>query len=356
MNRNALITGGAGFIGGNLARHLLAESARVTLLDNFSRTGVEHNVEMLRRIGGDLTVIEGDVRDRDRLASLVRSADEVYHLAAQVAVTTSVVDPRQDFENNLVGTFNLLEAIRMAAHHPFVLFTSTNKVYGDLAYLPLNESASRYSFCDREGVNEEQPLDFHSPYGCSKGASDQYVRDYARIYGIPAVVFRMSCIAGPQQFGNEDQGWLAHFLYSVLAERPITIFGDGRQVRDILNVGDLVEAMSLARTHLKRTAGEIYNIGGGAKNAASLLEVLNLLAALTGKKPQISFESPRVGDQKIFITDHRKFTHTTGWSPRHSLHDTVAHMMAWWAQNRTLLEEVAPALRGVPLGEVRLAS
>jgi CDP-paratose 2-epimerase len=356
MNRNILITGGAGFIGSNLARELLTAGARVILLDNFSRTGVERNVEMLRRIGGNLTVVEGDVRDRDRLTPFVRSADEVYHLAAQVAVTTSVLDPRHDFDNNLLGTFNLLEAVRLAGHRPFVLFTSTNKVYGDLANLPLNESASRYSFRDREGVNEEQPLDFHSPYGCSKGASDQYVHDYARIYGIPAVVFRMSCIAGPQQFGNEDQGWLAHFLYSVLAERPITIYGDGRQVRDVLNIGDLLEAMSLARIHLKSTAGEIYNIGGGPKNAASLLEVLDLVAARTGKKPQLSFESQRAGDQKIFITDHRKFTRTTGWSPRHSLHDTVAHITTWWAQNRTLLEEVAPALRGVALGEARFAS
>lgn len=356
MTRHVLITGGAGFIGSNLAKRLLAEGARVSVLDNLSRAGVEHNVERLRRFGGELTFVEGDIRDRDRLNSLVRSSDEVYHLAAQVAVTSSIVDPRHDFDNNLLGTLNVLEAARLSEHRPFVLFTSTNKVYGDLAYLPLNETPARYTFRDREGVNEQQPLDFHSPYGCSKGAADQYVRDYARVYGIPAVVFRMSCIAGPQQFGNEDQGWLAHFLYSVLGDRPITIYGDGRQLRDILNVSDLVDAMNLARTHLKHTAGEIYNIGGGAKNAASLLEVLDLIAARTGKKPQLSFESPRVGDQRIFVTDYRKFTHATGWSPRYSLQDTVAHIKAWWEQNRALLEEVTPALRDVAVGEVRLAS
>lgn len=356
MSRHVLITGGAGFIGSNLAKQLLADGARVTVLDNLSRAGVEHNVERLRRLDGDLTFVEGDVRDRERLNSLVRSADEIYHLAAQVAVTSSVVDPRHDFENNLLGTFNVLEAARLSEHRPFVLFTSTNKVYGDLAQLPLNETASRYSFRGREGVDEEQPLDLHSPYGCSKGAADQYVRDYARIFDIPAVVFRMSCIAGPQQFGNEDQGWLAHFLYSVLGDRPITIYGDGRQVRDILHVRDLVAAVTLAHTHLKHTAGEIYNIGGGPKNAASLLEVLDLIVARSGKKPQLSFELPRVGDQRIFITDHRKFTHATGWSPRYSLHETVAHIMAWWEGNRALLEEVAPAPRGVTVGEARLAS
>jgi CDP-paratose 2-epimerase len=357
MKRNVLITGGAGFIGSNFARHLLENGASVRILDNLSRGGVEHNLAMLQHAGGSrLEFLEADVRDAQLLREAVADRDEVYHFAAQVAVTTSIAQPRQDFEINLLGTFNILEAVRLSHRRPFTLFTSTNKVYGDLAGVPVRESTRSYSFCDRSSVNEDQPLDFHSPYGCSKGAADQYVRDYARIYGIPAVVFRMSCIAGPQQFGNEDQGWFAHFLYSLIAERPLTIYGDGRQVRDILNVHDLIAAFDAARIHASRTAGHIYNIGGGSRNAASLLEVLDLLERITGKRRQVTFAPPRQGDQRIFITDFTRFSHATGWAPQYSIEHTATHILEWAERNHSILSQAAPDLRGLAVAKVLRAS
>jgi CDP-paratose 2-epimerase len=357
MNRNVLITGGAGFIGSNFAKHLLARGASVRVLDNLARPGVEHNLAMLRRLNAHhFEFIEGDVREARLLREAVADRDEIYHFAAQVAVTQSIADPRHDVETNLLGTFNVLEAVRLSKRRPFMLFTSTNKVYGDLAPIPLRQLERSFAFVDRTGVNEDQPLDFHSPYGCSKGAADQYVHDYARIYGVRAVVFRMSCIAGPQQLGNEDQGWLAHFLYSIVAGRPITIYGDGRQVRDILNVADLIAAFEVARAHAPHTAGHVYNIGGGAGNAASLLEVLDLLERITGKKRHISFSAPRQGDQHIFITDFSRFSRATGWAPRYSIGETAGHILEWAQQNYTILREIAPALRGIAAANSLLAS
>jgi CDP-paratose 2-epimerase len=309
---------------------------------------------MLETVGdGRLEFIAGDVRDARLLRETVLDRDEIYHFAAQVAVTRSIAAPREDFEVNLLGTFNVLEAVRLSKRRPFMLFTSTNKVYGDLAGVSVHRLERSYSFRDRAGINEDQPLDLHSPYGCSKGAADQYVRDYARMYGIPAVVFRMSCIAGPQQFGNEDQGWLAHFLYSIIAERPITIYGDGCQVRDILDVSDLVVAFETARQHAAQTAGNIYNIGGGSRNSASLLAVLELLECVTGKKGRVSFVAPRQGDQRIFITDFSRFMRATGWSPRYSLEQTVSHIVEWARQNHGVLAEIAPGLRGVAAHALR---
>jgi CDP-paratose 2-epimerase len=357
MNRNVLITGGAGFIGSNFAKHLLAGGASVRVIDNLARPGVEHNLAMLCAAGGKrFGFIEGDVRDARLLHEAVADRDEIYHFAAQVAVTQSIAEPRHDLEINLLGTFNVLEAVRFSKRRPFLLFTSTNKVYGDLAGIPVRSSERNYAFVDCTGVNEDQPLDFHSPYGCSKGAADQYVHDYARIYGIPAVVFRMSCIAGPQQLGNEDQGWLAHFLYSMVAERPITIYGDGRQVRDILNVADLVAAFEAARAHSPRTAGQIYNIGGGPANAASLLEVLDLLERITGRRRHIGFSAPRQGDQRIFVTDFSRFSRVTGWAPRYSIEQTAGHIVDWAQQNHSILSEIAPGLRGIAAANSLLAS
>ena len=239
--RSVLIFGGAGFIGSNLAHSLLSHTdAKVHIFDNLSRAGVHHNVEWLRKTAGNsgrLQVTVGDVRDAWQVEKAVTHANEIYHFAAQVAVTTSVADPRHDFEVNLAGTFNVLDAARRAGNRPFILFTSTNKVYGELGLGTPVISGKRYVTPDREGVSETQPLDFHSPYGCSKGAADQYVRDFGRIYGMPTVVFRMSCVAGPRQFGTEDQGWVAHFVYSALQEEPVVIYGDGRQVRDVLSRG-----------------------------------------------------------------------------------------------------------------------
>jgi CDP-paratose 2-epimerase len=341
MNRRVLITGGAGFIGSNLAKALLRDGVPVRIADNLSRRGVEHNLRMLREIGGDLEFVDGDVRDRNVVDRVVGDVDEIYHLAAQVAVTKSIDNPRADLETNLLGTFNVLEAARRSGRQPFLLFTSTNKVYGELNHLPVHVRERRYEFSDREAVDEHELLDFHSPYGCSKGAAEQYVRDYARIYGLPTVVFRMSCIAGPQQFGNEDQGWLAHFLYSALEDRTVTIYGDGKQVRDILNVADLIRAIALARQHQDRTAGQIYNIGGGPGNAASLLEVLQIVERVTGKRVQTNLASARQGDQRIFIADTSRFSKVTGWSPERSLLQTIDDIVGWRSSNAALFEETA---------------
>ncbi|HEX3599548.1 MAG TPA: NAD-dependent epimerase/dehydratase family protein, partial [Lacipirellulaceae bacterium] len=251
--RAVLVFGGAGFIGSNWAHWLLEHTdARVHVFDNLSRAGVRYNLESLCRVpdaAKRLKVTVGDIRDAAAVERAVRDANEIYQFAAQVAVTTSLADPRTDFDINLRGTFNVLEAVRKAGHKPFLLFTSTNKVYGALNDFPLVSTRTRHEFREITGINEEQPLDFHSPYGCSKGAADQYVRDYARMFDIPAVVFRMSCIAGARQFGNEDQGWVAHFLYSALQRNSLVIYGDGRQVRDVLCVDDLAQAFEATRAH-----------------------------------------------------------------------------------------------------------
>ena len=256
--RSVLIFGGAGFIGSNWAQHFLANTdANVHVFDNLSRAGVSHNLAALQRLAGvsnRLKVTVGDIRDAELVQKAVHSATEIYHFAAQVAVTTSVADPRTDFEVNVGGTLNILEAARRTGRRPFLLFTSTNKVYGHLD-LSTPSTCLRHVVAKSDCVRETQPLDFYSPYGCSKGAADQYVHDYARIFGIPTVVFRMSCIAGPGQFGNEDQGWVAHFLYSALQDNRISIYGDGRQVRDVLCVEDLMRAFEGVRAYSNKTAG-----------------------------------------------------------------------------------------------------
>ena len=340
--RSILITGGAGFIGCNLAERLLADpSARVRIFDNLSRRGVEANLDWLQSLEGAdrLEFLEGDVRNAAAVAAAARKATEIYHFAAQVAVTTSVADPRTDFEINAAGTLNVLEAARKSGQKPFVLFTSTNKVYGALHRVPVTVSQTHYSaalpnFC---GVREDEPLDFHSPYGCSKGAADQYVRDYARIYDLPTVVFRMSCIAGPRQFGTEDQGWVAHFLYSTLERQPITVYGDGFQVRDVLLVHDLIDAMDAVRTHLPRSAGEIYNLGGGPARAVSVIEMLNGIEKATGVSPSLQYSEVRPGDQPLYIADTAKLAAHTGWHPRRSLQDTLQDIHDFWRSHKQLL-------------------
>jgi CDP-paratose 2-epimerase len=271
----------------------------------------------------------------------VQGATEIYNFAAQVAVTSSLSDPRTDFEVNALGTLNILEAARKSGRQPFVLFTSTNKVYGNLASKKLVQTGRRYWLLDEKGVNESQPLDLYSPYGCSKGTADQYVHDYSRMFALPTVVFRMSCIAGPRQFGNEDQGWLAHFLYSALEHRPVTIYGDGRQVRDILCVHDLVNAFEKVRTSLEKTAGEIYNIGGGMSNSVSLLEVMDEIKAVTGKQIHYTLQRPRPGDQLFYVTDYDKLKKHTGWKPQRNLRQTLQAITAWWKEHRQ--EERIPA-------------
>lgn len=349
--RSVLIFGGAGFVGSNLAYHLLCRSdAKVHIFDNLSRTGVHRNLEWLKRLcheSSRLRVTIGDIRDPAMVEKAVAQATEIYHFAAQVAVTTSIANPRQDFEVNLAGTFNILDAARRCGNNPFILFTSTNKVYGDLGLGIPQASDSRYSFPEHEGVQESQPLDFHSPYGCSKGAADQYVHDFGRIYGLPSVVFRMSCIAGPRQFGTEDQGWVAHLLYSALQRKPVVIYGDGRQVRDVLCIHDLIRAFDAVRRNLPVTAGQVYNVGGGAGNSISLLELIDKIEKLTGHRLQYSFQAHRPGDQLVYLTDFRKLNRHTAWKPEISLQKTLELLQHFWMENQGLATPPQAAPVGV---------
>jgi CDP-paratose 2-epimerase len=330
-NGPILVTGGAGFIGANLADRLLREGHSVLVLDNLSRAGVRDNLVWLRgRYPEQLEFIEGDVRDPRVVNEAVNGCGAVIHLAAQVAVTTSLTDPIGDFEVNARGTLNLLEALRTAKRPPPLLYTSTNKVYGPLDHVTVSCMGSRWAPDDlrvrRVGIDETQPLDFHSPYGCSKGAADQYVLDYARIYGLPAVVFRMSCIYGPRQCGTADQGWVAHFARSALERRPLTIFGDGKQVRDTLFVEDLVEAMAAAFAHMPRVRGRAFNIGGGVEHTLTLLELIDLLGELEGVRPTVTFAPWRPADQRYYVSDVRAFQTATGWAPRTSVREGVRRL------------------------------
>jgi CDP-paratose 2-epimerase len=329
-----LVTGGAGFIATNVADRLLRAGARVRLFDNLSRAGVEQNAAWLEQEhGGAVELQVGDVRDLAAVRKAVRGVRRIFHFAAQVAVTTSLDDPFLDFDVNARGTLNLLEAIRAEDDRPSLLFTSTNKVYGDLADVPLATRGLRYAPVDgtiaRQGISEARALDFHSPYGCSKGAAEQYVLDYARTFGLPATVFRMSCIYGPHQFGTEDQGWVAHFVIQALKRRPLTLFGDGLQVRDILFVEDLVDAMLLAHDRMDATAGEAFNIGGGPTHTVSLLELLDVIAELTGERPACSMEPWRSADQRYYVSDTSKFEAATGWRARTGVRAGVERLTAW---------------------------
>jgi CDP-paratose 2-epimerase len=319
--RPVLITGGAGFIGTSLAHRLLTDGQPVIVYDNLSRVGVSENLAWLRERHGSLLDVQvADVRDTLLLRRSVRQACRVFHFAAQVAVTTSLTDPIQDFEINARGTLNLLEAIRGATSPPPLLYTSTNKVYGTLADLDVVDEDGRYLPRDPGvralGLSEERPLDFHSPYGCSKGAADQYVLDYARVFDLPAVVFRMSCIYGPHQRGNEDQGWVAHFVASTLRDEPITIYGDGRQVRDALFADDLMDAMLRAQMQIDRVSGRAFNIGGGPDNSVSLRELLEMLHRIHGRLPDVRFGPWRPADQRYYVSDISAFASRCGWSPK----------------------------------------
>jgi CDP-paratose 2-epimerase len=333
-SKPVLITGGAGFVGSNLAHRLLSAGQRVRLLDNLSRTGVERNLRWLIETHGDLVDIEvPDVRNFSIIKKAVKDASQVFHFAAQVAVTSSLVDPIEDFEINARGTLNLLEAIRATDTPPPLIFTSTNKVYGNLCDLEFTKQGSRYAPLDhsiqKRGIDESRPLDFHSPYGCSKGAADQYVTDFARTYGIPALVFRMSCIYGPHQYGNEDQGWVAHFVIRSISGKPITIYGDGMQVRDILFIDDLINAFLLGQQHMKRLTGSAFNIGGGPTNSISLLELVDLLAELHGGDLSVHFENWRAADQRYYVADTSKFSGLTGWRPQVNVNEGVRRLFEW---------------------------
>lgn len=339
-SRPVLITGGAGFVGTNLADSLARDQRPVVILDNLSRPGVEQNLRWLVDMHPGLVRPEpGDVRDRFAVRRALETVSEVVHLAAQVAVTTSIADPVEDMEINISGTVNLLEEIRRLPQSPAVLFTSTNKVYGDLGGIDLVERAKRYEPRDTliaaRGIAEDQQLDLHSPYGCSKGAADQYALDYSRTFGIRSAVFRMSCIYGPHQFGTEDQGWVAHFLIRAIQGLPIDIFGDGKQVRDILIIEDLVDAMRRvldAKDTLMN--GRAFNIGGGPGNTVSLLEVLDIIQTLHGAAPEVNFSGWRPGDQRYYVSDTSSLEQATGWTPQVSVRSGIKRLYDWLRDHR----------------------
>jgi CDP-paratose 2-epimerase len=344
----AVVTGGAGFIGTNLTARLVEDGLRVVVLDNLARPGSERNLRWLLDTYGDAVVfVRGSVYDRGAVRRAVQGADRVFHLAAQVAVTTSLDDPLDDFRTNVEGTLVLLEELRRLDEPPFVLFTSTNKVYGALPHVELERDGRRWLPLDPElrahGLSETVPLDFCTPYGCSKGAADQYVLDYAKSFGLPTVVFRMSCIYGPHQNGTEDQGWVAHFAIRTIDGHPITVYGDGAQVRDLLYAEDLVEAMLLARERAGEIAGNAFNMGGGGDNAVSLVEVLELLGDLHGRAPQLVHAEERTGDQRYYVADTRAFEAATGWQRAVSAHEGIERLYRWLAGERT----AAPTLRAV---------
>ena len=340
IRRHVLITGGAGFIGTNLASRLVEQGRRVFVFDSLARPGVERNLRWLKAGAGDRLDYEvADVRDTAALAAAVADAEAVFHLAAQVAVTTSLDEPVEDFEVNAQATLALLEQLRRLRRPVPLLYTSTNKVYGTLPDLLLERNGDRWEPQDRQlrerGVSEQQPLDFCTPYGCSKGAADQYILDYAHMFGLPAVVFRMSCLYGPHQHGTEDQGWVAHFLLRALAGEPITVYGDGAQVRDVLYVADLVDAMLRVHDEAERLAGTAFNVGGGVSNTLSLLELLRMVDDLDGDEPDVAFAEERSGDQRWYVSDTSRLRHETGWAPVVDVDEGLASLHRWLTGGRT---------------------
>lgn len=335
--KRILITGGAGFIGSNAAKQFSDDGWDVTVLDDLSRQGAAENLKWLERSAA-INFVRADIRDANLMKTVVKDCvpDVVLHLAAQVAVTTSVIDPRLDFEINALGTFNVLEAIRIGGIRPFLIYSSTNKVYGEMEDSKIVSRATRYEYDNfPDGVSEGQPLDFHSPYGCSKGSADQYVRTYTKTFDIPSVILRQSCIYGQRQFGVEDQGWVAWFTIATILGRKITIFGDGKQVRDVLHVEDLVSSFRACIAHQKSIAGEIFNIGGGPNNVLSVLELTSHLHEVSKSKPNIGFDDWRPGDQKVYISDIRKAADQLGWAPQIQPKEGVRRFYAWVQENRT---------------------
>jgi len=340
LARHYLITGGGGFIGSNYAFRLIQRGEKVSIFDNLSRAGAPRNIAWLKEEFGEnrFNLIVGDVRSADQMTTAANDADVMIHLAGQVAVTTSVTNPREDFESNALGTFNALEAARLSGRDPIFLYASTNKVYGGMEDVKLMEDPTRWLYADLEhGCSESQPLDFHSPYGVSKGSGDQYVRDYARIYGLRSVVFRQSCIYGPRQFGIEDQGWLAWMMIAAVTGRKITIYGDGKQVRDVLHVNDLLDAYDAAIEKIDSAKGQVYNIGGGKRNVMAIwAEFGPILERLLGKSIEVLREDWRPGDQKVFYADLRKLKNDLGWEPRIDLEEGLDLMYDWVKANKEL--------------------
>jgi CDP-paratose 2-epimerase len=338
MSNHYFITGGAGFIGSNYVSRLLERGEKVTIYDNLSRPGAARNLAWLQETFGGkaFQLVTGDVRDAELLTSSSREVDVIVHLAGQVAVTTSVTHPREDFEINALGTFNVVEAARLSERKPAVLYASTNKVYGGMEDVRVVERGTRWEYETLPmGCPETQPLDFHSPYGCSKGTGDQYVRDYARIYDLPTVVLRQSCIYGPRQFGVEDQGWVAWMIIAAVTGRPLTIYGDGKQIRDVLHVSDLLDAYDAAIARLDRVKGRVYNLGGGSGNTMSIwTEFGPLLEKLLGRPIPVALGDWRPGDQKVFVADIRKAERELDWKPKVGVEEGVGRLFEWVQKNK----------------------
>ena len=340
------ITGGAAFIGCNAAARLRSQGHHVVIADDLSRAGAAANLEWLRSEGPveHLPLDVSIASDVDEALARHQDADVVLHLAAQVAVTTSVSHPRRDFEINALGTFNVCEAVRAHAPEAILLNASTNKVYGEMDSASVELRDGRYAYANLPmGVSEQQPLDFHSPYGCSKGTGDQYVHDYGRIYGLRTVNFRQSCIYGPRQFGIEDQGWVAWFAIRAAQSRPVTIYGDGRQVRDVLAVGDLIDCYQRAVDRIDVAAGQSFNIGGGPHHTLSLLELIDLLESAMGQRLAYSFADWRPGDQRVFVCDVSKASEILGWEPKTSVRQGVTGLVSWVERHLRLFEQNAQA-------------
>jgi CDP-paratose 2-epimerase len=348
LPQSLLVTGGAGFIGCNFVDRALSRGARVTILDDLSRAGSMKNLEWLRdRHGENVRLIHGSITDAELVRRTIADVEAVAHFAAQVAVTTSVADPRSDFDINVLGSFNVLEGARLSGNNPHVIYASTNKVYGGLGDVPTVELETRYAFESLPlGISEEAPLDFHSPYGCSKGAADQYFRDYFRMYGLPTTVFRQSCIYGPRQMGVEDQGWVAWFVIALVTGKPITIYGDGKQVRDLLYIDDLLNVFDAAYMRPDRSAGQIYNMGGGIENSISIWKEFKPIveAALGYEVPEPEFGETRPGDQPIFVADTTKAADELGWEPGVGVWEGIAKLTDWVKANRDLFESCSTVL------------
>ncbi|MHB8134017.1 MAG: SDR family NAD(P)-dependent oxidoreductase [Anaerolineaceae bacterium] len=340
MSRNYLITGGAGFIGSNYCHRLLSRGENVRIFDNLSREGTEKNLEWLYAEFGNKSFdfVQADIRDQNQIQVSAQDADVIVHLAGQVAVTTSVVNPRDDFEVNALGTFNVLEAARLSGKQPVFIYASTNKVYGGMDDLVVLEGKSQYTYQDFPfGISEARMLDFHSPYGCSKGSGDQYVRDYARIYGLPSVVLRQSCIYGPRQFGIEDQGWVAWFIIASIMGKPISIFGNGKQVRDLLYIEDLLDVYDLVISKNEESRGKVFNIGGGIENTMSVWADFGpILSDILDKPLSVNFKDWRPGDQKIYVSDIRKAEKILGWNPKTSVKLGIQKLTKWVEENQHL--------------------
>ncbi|MCM8822295.1 MAG: GDP-mannose 4,6-dehydratase [Candidatus Omnitrophica bacterium] len=335
--KKILVTGGAGFIGTNLVLNLLQnDENKVVILDNLVRKGTEENLKLLLDRGfKNLQFVKGDVRDYKLVKKLTEKTSAVFHLAAQVAVTTSVEDPLSDFEINALGTLYLLESCRKNARDALFLYASTNKVYGSLSHLKLRKLKKRYMLVDRDdGIDENQPLDFHSPYGCSKGAGDQYVRDYSRIYQMKTVVLRQSCVYGQYQHGNADQGWVVHFIHKAMKGEKITIYGDGKQVRDILYVNDLIDAYMKLLKNKEQCSGSVFNIGGGKENSFSLLELIDFLSKELKRNIRYEFLPWRPGDQRVFISKNNYLERTTGWKPRTGKIQGIRKLIEWLKESQ----------------------